>query len=167
MFVPTKIRQKILSKISIKNFSLFFYKFGNIVSKTKINMIDTLSSNTKSGLKFAYKNFLESVYDQDLVYIEKNCEKRFAEIISNSIQKKELFIYESNTNINLSIVKIEFHFGAESNRNNNKLNGVFKVDSNLLSSMKAQFKLPDYVDEISNIYASKKMKFPKILWDTL
>ena len=92
MFVPTKIRQKILSKISIKNFSLFFYKFGNIVSKTKINMIDTLSSNTKSGLKFAYKNFLESVYDQDLVYIEKNCEKRFAEIISNSIQKKELFI---------------------------------------------------------------------------
>ena len=64
MFTFIGIRQKNSSKISLKNFSSFFYNFGNDVSNKKINNF----SNPKiiSELKFAYKNFIESIYDKDL-----------------------------------------------------------------------------------------------------
>ena len=127
MFISNKIKQNILGKIYCKNFSIFFYKFGNDESESNLNMNKTLNPNTISGLKFAYKNFIESVYDKDFEYIQKNCEKTFGEKVSKSINEEKLFISESDTSINLSLTNIEFHIGAESNRYNNKL--TFRICS--------------------------------------
>ena len=121
-------------------------------------MNNSLNPNLISGLKFAYKNFIESVHDKDLEYIEKNCEKTFVNKISNSINSNQLFISETDTIIiNISSVEIEIHFGVRTNRKNNNLN----VDSKFVS-----FMLPNFIRKKSNLtrvyFYNSKNKFTSV-----
>jgi hypothetical protein len=151
-----------LSKFQIKNNS-YFYKFNNDeqVNKFKSNygkLLKTkINKEITSGLQFAYRNFIEAIYDKDLEFIKENCEQYFAEKLENSIteDKKKLYISSpSEVSVEISSIKFETHYGITTNRNDNRMRNLKKLDG-LLDNLKIipipKFLL-DKIPELSNLF---------------
>jgi hypothetical protein len=137
-------------KVSSKKFS-FFYKFNNNEFIPSFhNFKDSINVDFLEGIKFAYRNLIEALYDRDYEFLEGACEESLAKKLEKSMNeyKDELFISSpKDILVQISSLKMECHIGISTSRYKNSLiklekcnnafesNKGFPFNPNILNSL--------------------------------
>lgn len=166
--------KRLIRLTSFKRFSSdFFYQFGKKDSNDLNLKGEILSSDFSEGLKFAFKNFLQAVHENDHEYISENTEREFGKKVIKNIKdyKGKLYIYpedEEQIRILINGMKFDLHLCVEADRESNKKNGVSKLPSSVGEMMSKMMRINisnenNPFKEGLSFYQAKTITFPPMM----